>query len=385
MIELNNIDVNEVILKLKIIITYASMVPAAIVLGLLIFWALNTSVFLNFTRKRLRRLKENCIDGYTIKLRQNVQFNYYKFSMVIILIIIEMSALIFPVVNHVIYDKHFNSQDSLVCIEGCCLKNWTFVDEIERLGKYKYLSCLIDSLTFVALFCAYCLFAIIMLFCQFAYIEKKEERKKLVRSIKWMIATLIPSSLILLVLLALPQTILLGSLIYAIVSLIFIPIILMYYKKLKRMRRQHLTDLVYECYNDTSLLNREAHNQKWAEIGAEFIISTMGILQIFNIFEMIFIRIVSTFILNPCWFKLTYSVDININTELSISDTNILLLIENINYLLKALLLFLILTGLVIIHIIVITDKMRTILKKRREKEQDLIKKLIEQNYSNVY
>ena len=205
-------EVNNIIFKIKSIVTCATGIPVSILILIQLFWVLNTCFYLNFSRKRLKRLKENCTDEYTRKLKENVKFNCIKFIMVTILIIIEVCAILLPVINHGLFDKHFSSKEGTVYIKDCCLKNWTFAYEIERLGHLKYVSCLIDSTSYFSIYCAFWLFAAIMEYCQLGYMENERDRKKLVRIIKWKAIILIPLGILTLILMAIPQTIIFGSL-----------------------------------------------------------------------------------------------------------------------------------------------------------------------------
>ena len=150
------------------------------------------------------------------------------------------------------------------------------------------------------------------------------------------------------------------------------------------MRRSHLVDLTHECYNNPALIKNEIQVQKCAEFGANFIITVMLILVFCNAFNLIVIRFLASIILNPCWIKVTYSIDVNFNIELPNSYTNILALLEHINYLIKSVMIISLTTILVTTHITVIIYKLR-MMQKRRENENDLIKKLINDTYANRY
>ena len=378
-------EVNHIIFKIKTIVTCATGIPVCIIILLQLFWVLNTCFFLNFTRKRLKRLKENCTDEYTRKLKDNANFNFNKFIMVTILIIIEVCAIVVPVINHGLFDKRFNSKEGTVCMNDCCLKNWTFAYEIERLGNLKYVACLIDSIAHFSVYCVFWLFAMIMEYNQLGYMDKERDRKKLVRIIKWKTITFIPAGIIALILMAIPKTIIFGSLMYVIISFLFIPLSIVPYRKLKRMRRSHLVDLTYECYNNPSLIKDELQAQKCAEMGAKVIITCMTMLVLFNAFYMIVMRFLSSIMLNPCWIKMMYSINVNFNIELSNSHTKIFVLLEHINFLIKTVIIFSLAITLVTAHIAVLTYKFRIMQKKRRENQNDLIKELINKTYANRY
>lgn len=378
-------EVNNIIFKIKTIVTFATGIPTCILILIQLFWVLNTCLFLNFTRKRLKRLKENCTDEYTRKLKDNAKFNFNKFIMVTILIIIEICAIVVPVINHAVFDKHFNSKEETVCFKDCCLKNWTFAYEIERLGHLKYVSCLLDSIVYFSIYCVFCLFATIMEYCQIGYMDKERDKQRTVRIIKCKAMIFFPVGVLMLILMAIPQTIIFGSLMYGIVSFIFIPLSIIAYKRLKRMRRSHLVDLTYECYNSPALIKNEIRAQKCAEIGANVIITGMVMLVLCNGFDMIVIRFLSSIILNPCWIKVMYSIDVNSNTEIPNSYTKILGLLGHTNHLMRSVIILSLGFILVSTHVAVITYKIRKMQKERREKKNDLIKELINNTYADRY
>ena len=370
-------DINTIVLKLKTIVTYATGVPILLGIVILVAWLVNICLYLKFAQKRLKRLRQNCTDEFTRKLIQNAQFNFYKFIIVGVVVIIEMCSLILPTINHGVFDRHFKSKEKLVCIEGCCLKNWTFAYNIEKLGEWKYISCFIDAGIYTAYFVEYWTFAILMQYSQLAFTEKESEKKRLVRSLKWKTAVFVTLSITVLSLLAIPRTILIGSSLYSVLTCVCLPIVIVYYRQLKRMRRRHLADLSYECYRDTSRIENEIHSVKWLERGSEVVVAIIGIAILLNTFQMVFIRLISTLLLNPCWLELNYSFSINI--QLSNLTTNIFVLVDHMIYLLRSVIILFLFITIVVVHVAVVVDKLN-VKYNRREAKQDLIKKLIEDN-----
>ena len=364
------------VMKLKTFVYGATGVLVLVTFVLVIAWLLNTCFYLKFAHKKLKRLHQNCIDEFTVKLTRNAEFNFSKFKIVAIMLIIEICLLALPVINHGVFDRRFRREAETVCIEGCCLKNWTFAYDLERVGDWDFLSCLIDSCVFTAFYCEFWVFAILMQYSQLEFLEKEEEKKRLVRNLRWKTAIFLSLSLIVLTLLAIRQTILIGSILYPILTCACLPFVIKHYRKLKRMRRRHLVDLSYECYMDTCRVKNEVHTLKWIERGSEAVITIVSITILINTLEMIFSRIIGTLFINPCWLKINYSIDVNIQLPDSVKHR--LAFVEQVTYLLRSVIIFALILALVVIHFAVLINKL--VLRFKRKENSDLIKKLIEEN-----
>lgn len=373
-------EISGVMLDIKSIIVYVSALPFGLSLCVLIFWVVSICVYLHHNYKQLKRLKINATDSFTQKRLNNAKFNFYKFIFVLVLNLIEICAMVFPFINHVAFDNvPFKGENERICYEDCCLVNSTFVYGIEKLeGHGKYASLLIDSATFTSFLTIFWMYGNILNFSQLPFIEKEHVKRKLIIRLRWKTAMNIAISICIWVLMGVPKTLLIGYPAHTILSAWYLYVITTHYLQLRKLRRRHLVDLMYECYDDKARIKQEQHDVKWTERGGQVVIVVMLVILLINGWEMIVNRTLLPILLNPCWLRWQYSIHLNFKLpEQAASD---LVLFEHFMGLTRYILILVLLLVFLVVHVTYITERLLTVLRRRRVNDEK-IKSLIHEHY----